>query len=72
MKIELGTGWVPDKSREPGHVRSARPGEYAAEIVRLREALYECANLARAWTDKEKEAPDLLDTVYSVASKATA
>lgn len=38
MKIEMGIGWVPSKT-SPGHVQSATPGEYAAEIVRLETAL---------------------------------
>lgn len=36
MKIEMGIGWLPDG---PGKLRSANPGEYADEIVRLHEAL---------------------------------
>lgn len=32
LKIEMGIGWVPDG---PGRLRSANPGEYAAEIERL-------------------------------------
>lgn len=35
MKIEMGIGWMVDEERKGG-VRSANPGEYAAEIVRLR------------------------------------
>lgn len=42
-----------------------------AENERLREALHECANLARGWTDRQREAPDFLETVYQVACKAT-
>src|SRR5437016_11081355 len=41
-----------------------------AERDALREALYECSNLARGWTE-EKEAPEYLETIYSVACKAT-
>ncbi len=34
MKIEMGIGWVPSEEK-PYRIRSANPGEYAAEIVRL-------------------------------------
>ena len=40
-------------------------------IAALREALYECANLARGWTDRIAEAPDYLETIYQVACQAT-
>lgn len=42
-----------------------------AENERLRSALYECANLARGWTDRKREAPDYLESVYRVACEAT-
>jgi hypothetical protein len=42
MLIEMGIGWVKDENSQSGiGYRSANPGEYANEIVRLRAALTE-------------------------------
>ena len=52
MKIEMGLGWVPSEEK-PGHIRTANPGEYAAEIVRLREELEDAeADALRLHRDK--------------------
>lgn len=60
-----------ERLQEAKRIAGLIADERSKENVALRAALYECANLARGWTDRVAEAPDYLETIYVVACTAT-
>lgn len=47
--MQMGLGWVPDPESGPNHVRTATPGELAAEINRLHDELQREKLAANCW-----------------------